>query len=220
VRFGDAEVYDVILINLLPHREQKRQRRKTAFNIGLGVAAVVGALTVGAWYAVLDAMKSGQMERNALLEAETKKLEEQIKDIANLRAEIDALKSRQKAVEDLQGDRNTPVHLLNELVRQMPDGVYLTGIKQSGKNVTLSGVAQTNERVSELLRQTGNSSPWLGKPELIEIKSAAAQAGRGQLYDFSMRVSLVNPSSAAPANAASGVAAAASGVKSAPATKP
>jgi type IV pilus assembly protein PilN len=192
----------VILINLLPHREQKRQRRKLAFNIGLGVAAVAGALIVGAWYAVLDGLKNGQMDRNALLEAETKKLDEQIKDIANLRAEIDALKARQKAVEDLQADRNSPVHLLNELVRQMPDGIYLTNIKQTGKTVTLTGVAQTNERVSELLRQAGNSSPWLERPELIEIKSAPVQAGRGQLYDFSMRVGLKAPSAAAPAASA------------------
>ncbi len=189
----------MILINLLPHREQKRQRRKIAFNIGLGVAAVVGALAVAGWYAVLDGMKSSQMERNALLDAETKKLEEQIKDIADLRTEIEALKARQKAVEDLQTDRNSPVHLLNELVRQMPDGVYLGNIKQTGKTVTLTGVAQTNERVSELLRQSGNNSPWLEKPELIEIKAAPVQGGRGQLFDFSMRVGLKRPAAAAPA---------------------
>lgn len=209
----------MILINLLPHREQKRQRRKVAFNIGLGLAAVAGALVVGGWYAVLEGMKSSQMERNALLEAETKKLEEQIKDIANLRAEIDALKSRQKAVEDLQADRNSPVHLLNELVKQMPDGVYLTNIKQAGKVVTLTGVAQTNERVSELLRQAGNNSPWLERPELIEIKAMTAQGGRGQLYDFSMRVGLKQP--AAPGAPAPGASApAATTVGAAPAPKP
>jgi type IV pilus assembly protein PilN len=208
----------VILINLLPHREQKRQRRKIAFNIGLGVAAVAGALVVAGWYAVLEGMKTGQMERNALLGAETKKLEEQIKDIANLRGEIEALKARQKAVEDLQADRNSPVHLLNELVRQIPDGVYVSNIKQTGKTVTLTGVAQTNERVSELLRQTGNNSPWLERPELIEIKAAPVQAGRGQLYDFSMRVGLKQPAAAAPAPAAS--AAAVPVAKAASAAKP
>lgn len=202
----------MILINLLPHREQKRQRRKIAFNIGLGVAAVAGALVVAGWYAVLDGMKSGQIERNSLLDAETKKLEEQIKDIANLRTEIEALKARQRAVEDLQADRNSPVHLLNELVRQIPDGVYVTNIKQTGKTVTLTGVAQTNERVSELLRQSGNNSPWLERPELIEIKAAPVQAGRGQLYDFSMRVGLKQPAAAAPA-AAVPVANAASAAK-------
>jgi type IV pilus assembly protein PilN len=211
----------VILINLLPHREQKRQRRKVAFNIGLGVAAVAGAMIVGGWYAVLDGMKSGQMERNALLDAETKKLEEQIKDIANLRAEIEALKARQKAVEDLQTDRNSPVHLLNELVRQMPDGIYLSNIKQAGKTVTLTGVAQTNERVSELLRQSGNNSPWLERPELIEIKSTPAQAGRGQLYDFSMRVGLKRPTVAAPVPApAAGAASAPPVASAASAAKP
>ena len=205
----------MILINLLPHREQKRQRRKVAFNIGLGVAAVAGALIVGGWYVVLDGMKNGQMERNALLDAETKKLEEQIKDIANLRAEIEALKARQKAVEDLQTDRNSPVHLLNELVRQMPDGIYLSNIKQTGKTVTLTGVAQTNERVSELLRQSGNNSPWLERPELIEIKASPPQAGRGQLYDFSMRVGLKQPAAAAPVPVPPGSAASAPRVASA-----
>ena len=95
----------------------------------------------------------------------------QIKDIATLRAEIEALKARQKAVEDLQTDRNMPVHLLNELVKQTPEGVYLTAIKQNGQVVPVNGMAQTNERVSEFLRNTAYNSPWLEQPELVEIKA-------------------------------------------------
>ena len=186
----------MILINLLPHREEKRKRRRTAYFTGLALSAVAGVVIAALWFAVLDRMKSAQEERNAYLGTEIKKLEAQIKDIANLRAEIDALKARQKAVEDLQADRNVPVHLLNELVKQTPEGVYLVSIKQAGQVVTVTGVAQTNERVSEFLRNTLYNSPWLEKPELIEIKAAAAQRDRAstsRLFDFSMRVSIKRP---------------------------
>jgi type IV pilus assembly protein PilN len=200
----------VILINLLPHREEKRKRRKIAYFTGLAVAAVAGVLIVGLWYGVLEQLKSSQVERNAYLGAEIKKLETQIKDIANLRAEIDALKARQKAVEDLQTDRNVPVHLLNELVKQTPEGVYLISIRQTGQSVQLQGVAQTNERVSEFLRNTLYNSPWLERPELIEIRAGASQGGRGRMYDFSMRLAIKRPQAAAPAAAASGAVAKAS----------
>ncbi len=197
----------MILINLLPHREEKRKRRKAAYYTGLAFGAVGGVLALVLWYAVLDQMKSAQVERNAFLGAEIKKLEAQIKDIANLRAEIDSLKARQKAVEDLQTDRNIPVHLLNELVKQTPEGVYLSSIKQNGKVVAVTGVAQTNERVSEFLRNTLYSSPWLERPELIEIKAGAQAAGRTRTYDFSMRVSIKVPAQAAIAAAAASTAA-------------
>ncbi|HEY6086813.1 MAG TPA: PilN domain-containing protein, partial [Burkholderiaceae bacterium] len=130
----------------------------------------------------------------------------QIKDIANLRAEIDALKARQKAVEDLQTNRNIPVHLLNELVKQTPEGVYLSAIRQTGRVVAVTGVAQSNERVSEFLRNTLYNSPWLEKPELVEI--AAAGAARQRSYNFSMRVSIKPPQPAVPAAAASAATAA------------
>lgn len=198
----------MILINLLPHREEKRRQRRTAYFTGLAVAAVVGVVITAGWFGVLEQMKAAQEERNAYLGSEIKKLETQIKDIANLRAEIDALKARQKAVEDLQSDRNVPVHLLNELVKQTPEGVYLITIKQAGQVVTVTGVAQTNERVSEFLRNTLYNSPWLEKPELIEIKAAAARQGQSttsRLFDFSMRVSIKRPQ--APGEAASAPAA-------------
>jgi type IV pilus assembly protein PilN len=197
----------VILINLLPHREEKRKRRKAAYFTGLALAAVVGALVVGLWYGVLEQMKSAQEQRNAHLGSEIKKLEAQIKDIANLRAEIDALKARQKAVEDLQTNRNIPVHLLNELVKQTPDGVYLSTIRQAGQVVTVNGVAQSNERVSEFLRNALYSSAWLEKPELIEITAGASQGGRGRLYNFAMRVSIKQPPAVTPVAAASAAAA-------------
>ena len=200
----------MILINLLPHREERRQRRKRAFFVGLGVAAAAGVVFAGLWYLVLQQMISSQQDRNAYLTAEIKKLEEQIKDIATLRAEIEGLKARQKAVEDLQTDRNLPVHLLNELVKQTPEGVYLTTIKQDGQVVAVNGIAQTNERVSEFLRNTAYNSAWLERPELIEIKATnVGTAGKDQkrLFDFSVKVTLKRPQDK---DAAEGAAAGAS----------
>jgi type IV pilus assembly protein PilN len=196
----------VILINLLPHREEKRKRRKAAYFTGLAFGAVTGLLVAGLWYVVLEQMKSSQMERNAFISAEIKKLEAQIKDIANLRAEINALQARQKAVEDLQTNRNIPVHLLNELVKQTPEGVYLSSIRQTGAVVAVTGVAQSNERVSEFLRNTLYSSPWLEKPELIEISAGAASAGRSRSYNFSMRVSIKRQQAPAPVAVAASAA--------------
>jgi type IV pilus assembly protein PilN len=201
MRVGDAEVPAVILINLLPHRQEKRQRRKIAFFVGLGVAAAAGIAVVGIWLLILQQLTSAQQDRNQFLSAEIKRLETQIKDIAMLKAEIEALKARQKAVEDLQTNRNVPVHLLNELVKQTPEGVYLTSIKQNERVVSVTGVAQTNERVSELLRNTAYKSEWLERPELIEIKAGTVQtANREQrrLFDFSMRLTLKQPPAEKP----------------------
>lgn len=195
----------MILINLLPHREARRQERKRAFISGLGLAAVLGVGVLAVWYGALQQMISVQQARNEYLSTEIKKLDDQIKDIATLQAEIDALKARQQAVEDLQTDRNVPVYLLDELVKQTPEGVYLTSIKQNANLVTIGGLSQTNERVSEFLRNTAYNSTWLEKPELVEIKAASAQIGRDQrkVFDFTMRVSIKRPQ--APSKSASGV---------------
>jgi len=192
----------VILINLLPHREEKRRERKRSFFIGLAACALGGVAVVGIWYSVLGQMTSAQESRNAFLQTEITRLDSQIKDIATLRAEIEALKARQKAVEDLQTDRNVPVHLLDELVRQTPEGVYLTTIRQTGQVVAITGTAQTNERVSELLRNTLYNSAWLEKPELVEIKATAvttANREQRRLFEFSMRVTIKRPQSGTPA---------------------
>jgi type IV pilus assembly protein PilN len=197
----------VILINLLPHREARRQERKRAFISSLGLAGLVGVGLVILWFGALQQLISSQETRNRYLGEEIKKLEEQIKEVANLRSEIDALKARQKAVEDLQTDRNVPVYLLDELVKQTPEGIYLTSVKQSGNVVTIGGMSQTNERVSEMLRNTAYNSPWLERPELVEIKAVTIGKDREQrrLFDFSMRVSIKRPQ--APAGAASGASA-------------
>jgi type IV pilus assembly protein PilN len=204
----------VILINLLPHREEKRRQRKRAFLATLAASALLGLVIAGIWYAVLQQLTSAQQARNDYLKAEITRLEAQIKDIATLRAEIEALKARQKAVEDLQTDRNVPVHLLDELVKQTPEGIYLTSVKQNGQVVLVTGLAQTNERVSEFLRNTLYNSPWLEKPELVEIKTAAqpsgaAAANQRRLNEFSMRLSLKRPQAPAAASAPAGAASAA-----------
>ena len=206
----------MILINLLPHREEKRRQRKRSFFVGLGLFALVGLAVVGIWYAVLQQMTAAQISRNEFLRTEIARLETQIKDIATLRSEIEALKARQKAVEDLQTDRNTPVYLLDELVKQTPEGVYLTSVKQTGQVVAVAGIAQTNERVSEFLRNALYNSAWLERPELVEIKAAnITTAGREQrrLYEFSMRISIKRPQGAV--TAADGAASSAAAAKKA-----
>jgi len=200
----------MILINLLPHRAEKRKRRKQAFFTALGASAVSGAMLAGLWYGFLQHLITEQEGRNQFLQAEIAKLDAEIKDIKTLRAEIEALQARQKAVEDLQADRNMPVHLLNELVRQTPEGVYLTSLRQDGQVVTLAGIAQSNERVSELLRNTSHHSEWLERPELIEIKAtqfAVSQREQKRLYEFLVRVTLKKPGASA-AEAANAKAAA------------
>lgn len=204
----------MILINLLPHRQEKRQRRKVAFFVGIGIAAATGLLVAGVWYLALQRMIATQQERNQFLTTEIAKLEEQIKDIASLKSQIESLKARQRAVEDLQVNRNVPVYLLNDLAAQTPEGIYLTTIRQAERAVSVTGVAQTNERVSAFLRNTGNDAEWLERPELIEIKAAAQSGARqrdasqARLFDFSMRLNLKSAQPAAPAGAASGPGAA------------
>lgn len=196
----------MILINLLPYREERRKRRKAAFFAGLGLAALVGAGLVVAAYLLLQFLTSEQQAHNQYIQGEITRLEAQIKDIANLKAEIESLKSRQRAVEDLQTDRNTPVQLLNDLARLAPEGIYLTTIRQENKAVTVTGIAQTNERVSEFLRNLSRNSEWLEKPDLIEVKLANVSTNtrdQRRLLDFSMKVSIKVP----PSDAASGASA-------------
>ncbi|HZY15861.1 MAG TPA: PilN domain-containing protein, partial [Ramlibacter sp.] len=194
----------MILINLLPHREAARKRRREMFYAGLGASAIAGAVIAGGiflWYA---ARIDTQQDRNLVLQTEIKRLEGQIKDIATLQEEIAALRARQQAVEDLQADRNTPVHLLNELVRLLPDGVYLSNMKQVNDTVALTGVAQSNERVSELLRNLSSGSVYLTRPELIEIVAGNVALGpkdHRRVANFRLNVKLVRASEAQKAAA-------------------
>lgn len=205
----------MILINLLPHREAARKRRQDVFNVSLGMSALAGVLIAGAIYLWLQNQISSQDGLNALLGQEIQKLDNQIKDIAALEAEIAALRARQQAVENLQADRNMPVHLLTELTRQFPEGVYINSMKQDNQLISLQGTAQSNERVSELLRNLAYNSPWLTKPELVEIVSGSVTIGKEprRISNFTVRVRMLRASEvqkpAAPAAAASAPVAAA-----------
>jgi len=205
----------VILINLLPHREAARKRRRDVFNLSLGFSALLGGLVAGAIFLWYQAEISSQQNSNSILSTEIKRLESQIKDIAGLEAEIAALKARQQAVEDLQSDRNLPVHLLTEMVQQLPDGVFIAKMVQVDQSVTLTGTAQSNERVSELLRNLGNNTPWFTKPELVEIVAGSITLPtkeQKRVSNFVIKVRLVRATEAeksvAPAAAASAPAAA------------
>ena len=198
----------MILINLLPHREERRRQRKRNFFVGLGVAAAVGALLSSVAYGVQQQLTAAQASRNGFLRAEIARLDNQIKDIASLRGEIDGLKARQGAVEDLQLNRNVPVNLLDELVRYTPEGIFLTSLKQTDSVVIVGGMAQTNERVSEFLRNVQNNAQWMKPPELVEIRAVTQPPLAGtreprRLFEFSMRVTLKLPGAAASAPAAS-----------------
>jgi len=201
----------VILINLLPHREAARKRRRETFYVTLVLSALLGVVIAGGVYVWYAAQISDQQGKNLVLQGEIKLLEAQIKDIATLQAEIAALRARQQAVEDLQADRNMPVHLLNELVKQMPDGVYISSLRQENQTVTMQGVAQSNERVSELLRNLGNNSPWLSRPDLVEITAGTvnlSQRDQRRVANFTMRVKLLRASEVQKAAAAASAASA------------
>lgn len=183
----------MIAINLLPHREAARKKRRELFYVHLGMAVVAGLCVAGLFFLFYQTRISEQQRRNGVLQGEIQKLDAQIKEIATLKQELDGLKARQASVESLQADRNQPVHLLNEMVRQLPDGVYLRSLKQEGAAITIEGVAQSQERVSELLRNLSSRSEWLSRPQLVEITSTTATVGqRGQrrVYNFSMRFGL------------------------------
>jgi len=159
-------------VNLLPHRAAKRERQKKLFWALTGLAAVAGLFMVGAVWTVLQGYIANQEARNEFIRAENRKLDTQIKEIATLRQEIDGLRARQRAVEDLQADRNQPVYLLDEIAKQVPEGIYLRSIKQEDRRVNVTGWAASNERVSEFLRNLQNNSRVLERPELVEIKVA------------------------------------------------
>ena len=211
----------MILINLLPHRESARKRRRELFFVLLGASASAGLIVAAAIFLWFSTAVTSQEKTNTAIETEIKVLENQIKDIAGLETEISALRARQQAVEDLQSDRNLPVHLLTELVNQLPDGVYITRMVQADQQVSINGIAQSNERVSELLRNLANNTPWFSTPELVEIVAGTISVSpreQKRVSNFTIKVRLVRSSEAAKAMAKpdSAIASAPAAVASAP----
>ncbi len=178
----------MIRINLLPHREQKRQARQRQFiSLSIGLA-ILGLAVVLLVHVILGTQIENQQSRNALLKTEIGKLDEQIKEIDKLREQTQALLARKQVVETLQSNRTEAVHLLDQMVRQLPDGIYLKSLRQSGAKVTLVGYAQSNARVSTLMRNI-ESSPWLTQPELVEIKSVPSPINKDlRVSEFTLNV--------------------------------
>lgn len=174
-------------INLLPHREERRKRARQHYFVVAGGTAVVGILVVGLMHTFYATKIETQTDRNRFLKSEIVKLDKDIAEIKKLRDEIQALLARKQVIETLQADRAQTVHLLDELVRQMPDGVYLRSVSQKGLRVNLIGYAQSNARVSTLMRNI-EASPWLEKPELIEVRSANVDKKR--VSEFNLFLSL------------------------------
>jgi type IV pilus assembly protein PilN len=190
----------LILLNLLPHRETARKKKREQFFAAVVLAALVGigiALLAFSWY---QSAIYGQRAINAMLDAQILTLDQQIKDIDGLQSQIESLQARQRTVEDLQSDRNQSVHLLMELSQQLPPGVLLTKVTQSDQLVLVNGTAQSNEQVSGLLRNLSVGSNWFSKPELLETVSATMSLPSKEqrpLFNFSLRVVLVRMPDAA-----------------------
>ena len=193
-------------INLLPHREMRRERRKKEFAVTAGLVAAAGIAAAVAGGFAISQLIAAQESRNAFIAAENARLDKQIAEIKALREEIAALRARQQAVEDLQSDRTVPVRLFDELVRLAPDGLYLRQLKQDASRVSLTGHAASNERVAELLRNLGERSPWLERPAVGEIKEIVVPGSpqrkeERKVYEFSLNALIRKP--APPAEPAS-----------------
>ena len=178
----------MIRINLLPHREIRRAAQQKQFFIALGVVAAIG---VAIWYVVhfsLDSQYTDQQNRVTYLNEEIAKLDKQIEEIKKVQEQTAALLARKKVVETLQANRAEVVHLLDQLVRQLPDGVYLKQVKQTGQKVAITGFTQSQARVSTLMRNL-ESSPYLESPGLVEIKAVPA-AGNTRINEFTMNINV------------------------------
>lgn len=186
-------------INLLPHREERRKRARVHFGVMAGMTAALGLVIIGAVWLVYSQRINAQEDRNRFLKAEIAKLDKEIDEIKEVKDKIAALLARKQVIETLQTDRVQTVYLLDELVRQMPEGVFLKSVKQRGSGVELVGYAQSNARVSTLMRNI-ESSPWLSSPSLVEIK--ATTLGKMRISEFNLRLQLKRPTAEVAKDAA------------------
>jgi type IV pilus assembly protein PilN len=180
----------MIRVNLLPHREEKRKRRQQQFAVLAGLAGLAGAVVAAGVWVFLDQQETQQRANVAYMKAEIDKLDKQIEEIRKIREETASLLAKKQVVEGLQSNRSEPVQLLDQLLRQLPEGVYLKSIKQTGPKVNILGYAQSNARVSTLMRNLG-ASPYLENPELVEIKAVPAPDKSGnRVNEFNMNISI------------------------------
>jgi len=180
----------MIRINLLPHREEARKQRRTNFYAAIGAMAALGVIVGLLVSFVIDGFIEAQEDKNAFLSAEIAKLDKDIAEIKRLRSQIDALLARKKVIESLQGSRAETVHLLNALARQTPEAVYLSHVKQTGREVELTGYAQSNARVSTFMRNL-EGSEYLEKPQLKEVKADEVDGRR--VSRFVLAITLAQP---------------------------
>ena len=180
----------MIRINLLPHREEARKRRQQQFGVLAAIALIFGLLVAGAVWLFLDQQVQQQQQNVAYMKGEIAKLDKQIEEIRKIREETASLLAKKQVVEGLQSNRSEPVQLLDQLLRQLPEGVYLKNVKQTGAKVNVSGYAQSNARVSTLMRNLG-ASPYLENPELVEIKAVPSPDKSGnRVNEFNMNISI------------------------------
>lgn len=177
----------MIRINLLPHREEARKARREQFVVLAGLIALLGVVVIFAVYSLIDASIQGQNGKNAFLKQEIAVLDKQLDQIKRLKEQTQALLARKQVIENLQRDRGETVHLLSEMVGQVPEGVYLKSLKQDGLNINVTGYAQSNARVSALMRNI-DGSPWLENPRLIETKAVVLNGRR--VNEFGMDFTL------------------------------
>ena len=180
----------MIRINLLPHREEKRKAKRQQFFVLVGLISILAGLIVFLGYTVIGGYVSSQEERNAFLKKEIAVLDKQLEEIKRLKEQTQSMLARKQIIESLQADRAEAVHLLNELVKQMPEGVYIKSLKQDGRKISMVGYTQSNARVSTLMRNL-EASPWLEKPELVEIK--AVTLDRKRVNEFALSAHLKRP---------------------------
>ena len=177
-------------INLLPHREERRKRSRQHFYVLAGGVSIIGILIVAAVHGFYASRIETQIDRNRFLKSENIKLDKEIAEIQKLKDEIQALLARKQVIETLQADRATTVYMLDQLVRQMPEGVYLRSVVQKGTRLNLLGYAQSNARVSTLMRNI-EASPWLGSPGLVEVKAVNVEKRR--VSEFNLYFDIKRP---------------------------
>ncbi len=173
----------MIRINLLPHRAEKHRARQVQFAAFSLISLLLGGLLVVIVHLVIGAQVSYQERRNAYLKQETAILDQQIAEIKKLREQTHSLLARKNVVENLQSTRSDVVHLLDQMLRILPQGIYLKTLKQTGNKITVVGYAQSNARISTLMR-AAEDSPWLEAPALVEIH--ATSAGGVRLSEFTL----------------------------------
>lgn len=180
----------MIRINLLPHREEKRKARRQQFFVLTGLVSVLAGLIVFLVYTIINGYIATQDERNDFLKKEIAILDKQLEEIKRLKEQTASLLARKQIIESLQADRAEAVHLLNEMAKQVPEGVYLSSLKQDGRKVSMTGFTQSNARVSTLMRNL-EASPFLENPQLVEIKAVVLDKRRASEFSLSATITRI-----------------------------